>query len=277
MKISPLNKLLASVTFAAAGFAPLAVQAQTAAPAAAPAPAPSPFTGNAGLYTDYRFRGYTQTGYKPAFQGGFDYAHDSGFYVGNWNSNVKDALYTGASLEMDFYGGFKGTAGPLGYDVGAIYYYYPGSGSNSLVKIDNTEIYGGISYGPVSAKLYYAVSDYFQAGKAVGGESTKGTTYIDLAGNFDIGSGFTLNTHVGFLSLKKNDQFVDVDGNVLSKNVADYKIGITKDISGWSVAGAIVGTGKKGYFGSGFADSSTVTGAEAGGKVGVVLSLSKTF
>ncbi len=32
-------------------------------------------TGNAGLFSDYRFRGYTQTAYKPAFQGGFDVQH----------------------------------------------------------------------------------------------------------------------------------------------------------------------------------------------------------
>ena len=85
------------------------------------------FTGNAGLFSDYRFRGFTQTDYKPAFQGGFDFAHKSGFYLGNWNSNVEQALYNGASLEMDFYGGYKHTFGDFGLDVGVIYYYYPGT------------------------------------------------------------------------------------------------------------------------------------------------------
>jgi uncharacterized protein (TIGR02001 family) len=234
------------------------------------------FTGNAGLFTDYRFRGFTQTAYHPAFQGGFDLATKAGFYVGNWNSNVDKTLYTGANLEMDFYGGYKGSSGDLGYDVGLYYYYYPGSGMGGTTKIDNTEIYGGLSYGPVSAKLYYALTDYFQAGKAIGGQSTKGTTYLDLAGNFDVGNGLTVNTHIGWLSLKKAEQFVDVDGNTLSKNVYDYKLGLTKDISGWQLAGAIVGTSKKAYFASG-APGSTATGAEAGGKTSVVVSLSKTF
>src|SRR6476661_6152426 len=80
-------------------------------------------TGNAGLYNDYRFRGFTQTAYRPAFQGGFDVAHSSGFYIGNWNSNVEQALYRGASLELDFYGGYKMSIGDLGFDVGAYYYY----------------------------------------------------------------------------------------------------------------------------------------------------------
>src|SRR5688500_17951677 len=90
-------------------LAALTVQAQT--PAAAPAaPEPQPdwtFTGNAGIFSDYRFRGISQTNRKPAFQGGFDVAHASGFYAGNWNSNVDSAFYNGANLEMDFYGGYK--------------------------------------------------------------------------------------------------------------------------------------------------------------------------
>src|SRR5262245_6213572 len=77
-------------------------------------------TGNAGLFTDYRFRGISQTNRKPAFQGGFDLAHKAGFYVGNWNSNVDAAMYTGANLEMDFYGGYKGAFDAFTYDVGVL-------------------------------------------------------------------------------------------------------------------------------------------------------------
>ena len=94
-------------------LASLGAQAQTAAAPAAPeAKSDWTFTGNAGVFSDYRFRGISQTNKKPAFQGGFDIGHASGFYVGNWNSNVDSSLYNGASLEMDFYGGYKMTAGP---------------------------------------------------------------------------------------------------------------------------------------------------------------------
>ncbi|MCX7901502.1 MAG: TorF family putative porin, partial [Burkholderiaceae bacterium] len=107
-------------------------------------------TGNAGLFSDYRFRGFTQTDYKPAFQGGFDFSHKSGFYLGNWNSNVSAVLYNGASLEMDFYGGYKASFGDFGLDVGAIYYLYPGTGkSNPDCKAKNYEAYVGGSFGPV--------------------------------------------------------------------------------------------------------------------------------
>ncbi|MEY3840800.1 MAG: hypothetical protein RIR08_1537, partial [Pseudomonadota bacterium] len=58
------------------------------APAPAPAPATSPITANVTVVNDYRYRGMTQSNYKPAIQGGFDYAHESGFYIGNWNSSI---------------------------------------------------------------------------------------------------------------------------------------------------------------------------------------------
>ena len=46
------------------------------------------FSANVGLYTDYIFRGYTQTQNEPAIQGGFDVEHSSGLYAGTWASNV---------------------------------------------------------------------------------------------------------------------------------------------------------------------------------------------
>jgi uncharacterized protein (TIGR02001 family) len=45
-------------------------------------------TGTVTVINDYRFRGYTQTNFMPAAQVGIDLSHSSGFYLGNWNSNV---------------------------------------------------------------------------------------------------------------------------------------------------------------------------------------------
>lgn len=209
------------------------------------------FTGNAGLFSDYRFRGFTQTDYKPAFQGGFDFAHASGFYLGNWNSNVEQSLYTGASLEMDFYGGYKGTVGDFGYDVGYIHYFYPNSGQAGATKIKNGEIYVGGSYGPVSLKFYNAVTDFFSVA------DTKNSYYLDLGAGFDLGDGWGVNGHVGYQKVKHYD------------NYTDYKIGITKDLSGWVVGASLIATSKKDFF---------LTGdGEDGGKTRLVLQVTKSF
>jgi uncharacterized protein (TIGR02001 family) len=118
MKTSLGSTLLATAVSCALTF-PAASHAQTAPAAEA---SPHTLTANIGLYSSYRFRGIDQTFGKPALQGGFDYAHSSGFYLGNWNSNVNSgAGYPSGNLEMDFYGGWKGTWGDWGLDVGAIY------------------------------------------------------------------------------------------------------------------------------------------------------------
>ena len=62
-------------------------------------------------------------------------------------------FYNGANLEMDFYGGYKGRSATFTLDVGALYYYYPGSGAGGTFKIDNTELYVGGGYGPFSAEV----------------------------------------------------------------------------------------------------------------------------
>jgi len=89
-------------------------QAQTPAPPAPAAEAKPDYTitGNFGIYSQYVFRGLTQTDRKPAFQGGFDYANTNGIYLGTWGSNISwlhDAgvCNHGCSLEWDFYGGWK--------------------------------------------------------------------------------------------------------------------------------------------------------------------------
>ena len=76
-----MRKTLLATAVSAALTLPMAGHAQSA-PAAAPASLHT-FTANIGLYSSYRFRGIDQTFGKPALQGVFDYAHSSGFYLGD--------------------------------------------------------------------------------------------------------------------------------------------------------------------------------------------------
>jgi uncharacterized protein (TIGR02001 family) len=252
----------------------LAVSAIGALPAVAlAADEPKPdwtFTGNAGLFSDYRFRGFTQTAYKPAFQGGFDFAHKSGFYAGNWNSNVEQALYRGATLEMDFYGGYKMEMGPLTLDFGGLYYYYPTKANTQGVgQADQGEIYVGASYSfgsaVVTGKYSYGLTNFFGLGDGTSTD-TKGNWYLDLGGTYDLGGGWGLNAHYGHQYIKNATVF-----GLPKKDVDDYKLGVTKDLSGWVIGAAIVGTSKKEYFTTG------VSFPEDGGKTSAVVSVSKSF
>lgn len=229
------------------------------APGLAAAQAGAPVTGNMSLVSDYRFRGLTQTFEEPALQGGFDYAHSSGIYLGNWNSAISDSFFAGSPLEMDFYGGYKGAAGPLGYDIGLLYYYYPGSNLAGVGTIDNLELYAGVSWKFISLKYFHAVSDFF------GAPNTDGSNYVDFTATWDLGQGWGLNGHIGHQEVK----------NASALDYTDYKIGITKDVGGWVFGAAFIDTD---------ADSAvyTFTNAASGkttnvGDSTVVLSVSKTF
>jgi uncharacterized protein (TIGR02001 family) len=214
--------------------------AQTTAAAAEPE---FTITGNLGIFSDYRFRGISQTNEKPAIQGGIDFAHKSGFYLGNWNSNIDSAGYSGANIEMDFYGGWKTTIEGFGLDLGAIYYYYPGSGQGSAFTVDNTELYIGGSWGPLALKYSYAVSDFF------GVPGTKGAYYIALSGAHDFGNGFGINGSVGYQGGLKNGDpgfsscVSEFDGQT-SCSITDYKLGGTYTIDGWVLGLAYVSTNR---------------------------------
>ena len=187
------------------------------------ADSPHTLTGNISLTTDYVFRGVSQTQGEPAIQGGFDYSHASGFYVGTWASNVEWVSLgykDNNSMEIDLYGGYRGTAGDIGYDVGVITYYYPGDEVFGSVDPDTTEVYVGASWKFLSAKYSYVVSDHFVGWATSTGGKTDGSYYLELNGTHDLGNGWGVLGHVGYQDVKGNDD----------ASYTDWKIGVTKDV-----------------------------------------------
>jgi uncharacterized protein (TIGR02001 family) len=231
-------------SIAATAIAQSTAEAPAAAPATAPAAAesasPHTFTANVSLVSDYRYRGLSQTNRRPAIQGGFDYAHESGFYVGNWNSSISwisDAdSSVSAPIEMDFYGGYKNTfkVNELGfnYDVGVLQYFYPGGYTNP--RPYTTELYAGIGYGPVFLKYSQSVTNLF------GIANSQYSSYIDLSVNYPLNVwDLTLNAHLGYQSVQHNS----------AASYLDWKLGLTKDLGkGFSVALAYIGTNAKDSF-----------------------------
>ena len=249
-------------------------------------------TGNVGVFSSYRFRGIDQTNGKPAIQGGIDYSHSSGLYVGNWNSNVSSgAGYPDGNIEMDFYGGYKTTFGDFGLDVGGLYYYYPGSDAkplsgtnakhtdkNASGTVHNGELYIAGSWKFLSLKYSHAVTNYFNL------PDSKGTGYLDLSANYDLGDGWGINGHVGHLFAK--DYKYNTTGNQ-SISYTDWKVGVTKDVgAGWIVGASYVGTNAQGscntgefycFYTSLGSDGSHSSKTKDAGRDIVVLSVSKTF
>lgn len=241
-----MNKTLVALTLVSAFMIPATSIAQTAAPAAAapaaPAAAPaSPFTGNFTLASEYLYRGIAQTAGKPAVQGGFDYAHPSGLYVGTWASNISWISDTfpgaSASIEVDVYGGYKGTiVNDLGFDVGVLTYNYPGTRKpTGNAKPETTEVYGALTWKWLSVKYSHTTTSLFGWTTTAKGDKTTGSGYLDFTGTFDLGDGLNVIAHAGHQSVKDRS----------SAAYSDWKIGVTKDVGIGTVGLAILGTNAK--------------------------------
>ena len=223
--------------------------------------APEPdfsISGNFGLFSDYRFRGMSQTNKGMAAQGGFDLAHKSGLYAGTWTSNVADWANTGGNgQEVDVYGGYKTEFVGIGVDIGYLAYIYPGNTANP--KQNTEETYIGLSYGPVSYKVSVAGNKWF-------GYAGSGSIYQDLSASFSVSDKVTVGFHVGFQDVKHADvdlDFTDYKASVSYALPDNYTLGIayvtTSGLSASAKTTNFVGGGKKLYEG------------------GAVISLTKTF
>jgi uncharacterized protein (TIGR02001 family) len=211
-------KLAVLLTTLAASGAVMA-QAQPAAPAP-----DYTLSFNVGAVSDYRYRGISQTRLRPALQGGADFAHSSGFYIGTWASTIKWIKDGGgdSNVEVDVYGGYKFSLGDFAFDVGALRYLYPGSELG--VNPDTTELYVAGTWGPATLKYSHSTTNLF------GFADSQGSGYLDLAATFDTGFwGVTVTPHIGHQRVRRNTNFSYTDwsvalgkdfGNGLSGSVA---------------------------------------------------------
>lgn len=231
-----------------------------AAPIAAVA---TEISGNVSLTSDYRFRGISQSDTQLAIQGGFDIAFENGLYVGVWGSNVDFGAGAAPDLELDYYVGISGSISEdVGFDVGYIYYDYPGSDSVGFApfsseSFDYEEIYASVSfmdftlgaaysgdYWLGSGDFYYVYGDYSYA--------LPMDISLDLhygLNSFDNASGDT-NAEDAAKAFLSDDE----DG------YADWSIGFTKAVAGVDVSVTYVDTNlsKSDVFGTNWADSTVV-------------------
>jgi len=188
-------------------------------------------SGNVALTSDYKFRGISQSNEDIAIQGGFDLSHESGFYIGTWGSSVDfdtdDGDYDG-SLELDAYIGYGADIGDSGwsYDVGYLYYAYPGDEGE---EGDYQELYFGLGWNDLSLGVaysddYYAESDEFW--------------YLYADYSFALPSDVGLDLHIGLNLLEEGGGFLATDED----QYVDYSVSLSRDLGGLNFALAWVGT-----------------------------------
>jgi uncharacterized protein (TIGR02001 family) len=192
-------------------------------------------TTKVSAYSEYEYRGISQTSEKPAAQLNIDWSHPSGFYAGAFVSNIswlKDTakannFSTNAKAEIDLFAGFKTEiAKDVTMDIGALRYQYPSSKAFAPSP-NTTEVYVGASAGAFNMKYSQSVTTLF------GFAGSKRSTFTEANWSGEIAKGLTANAHLARQTVRANGAF--------SYNV--FKLGLTWDMGqGWNLGGYFKGT-----------------------------------
>lgn len=177
-------------------------------------------TGHVDVVSKYILRGITMAPEQdgPAVQGGVDYAADNGIYVGYWFSTLGYSADPGKSqnsTENDFYAGYNGKLGSVGYTVGGTYYLYtPGKDTNVL----ETKL--GLSYGDFAFTAQTLLGDVTYG--------NTGDTYWVASYTKGLPKDFTFSAQLGAYTYKKDGDFIT--GTTESSAFRHLTVGVTHPI-----------------------------------------------
>ena len=177
---------------------------------------------NVGFVSEYSFRGIAQSDENIAVQGGFDIAHSSGLYAGVWGSNVDFNDGDEANVETDLYAGYSGSANGVNYDVGVIYYAYPGADSSLNYDFWEGSLALGYDFGmfSTSASVNYSPEYFGDSGHA---------EYYSFNVDVPLPQEFTLSGHVGHQNIEDNAAFGVPD-------YTDWSVGLGYNLSGFDLS-----------------------------------------
>jgi len=162
-------------------------------------------TGNAGVMSEYLWRGIPQNKTNISPYIGADLALPKDFYVGVYAAeldakfeNSGDGTYKNTNKEIDYYFGVAPTFGDFGFDVGYIMFTYKGLGGPQF-NANFSEFYGKITYKP-DKKPYTVKFSYFEPDDNKGAQDLK---YNEVTGTYDVGFANLALTHGDY---KQNGQ-----------------------------------------------------------------------
>ena len=164
---------------------------------------PLDLSANAAWVSDYRFRGISQTDEKPALQLGADAIYsleDVDLYVGAWGSNTDFNDGDEGRYEVDYYGGVALENAGVAYDIGFIYYTYPGARDN--LNYDFFEYAASVGYDFdglfTTLSMNYSPNNFGNSGDAL---------YTKIAAEYSFYPNFTLNSYIARQDVQNNVAF----------------------------------------------------------------------
>lgn len=192
-------------------------------------------TGNIGVYSKYVLRGITNNAENDgvAVQGGLDWSHSSGVYLGYWGSNLDYGITrtstTNTGFENDIYGGYGFKAGPVDLSFGLIQYLY-----TQAADSDGTELVGSVGAGPVKGGFKYLLKDVAWG--------NKGDTYLTLDFKQALPADYELNATLGYYLYADSGEFEPLLATTESSGFRHLDIKLSHAIGG-GASGALGKTG----------------------------------
>lgn len=170
-------------------------------------------SSNIGIYSDYVFRGITQTNNGAAVQGGVDFEAPYGVTAGTWMSNVSLG-----GAEVDLYLDYTHSfSDDISASVGGIFYYYTKS-----PQLNTMEYYLGAMVYVVDFKVFWT-DDYF-------GASTN-SWYFLASGGFDLWKEYNLA-----VSLSLGYTMFENESRAGSEDYFDWKVSLDHTIDKFTVS-----------------------------------------
>ncbi len=196
---------------------------------------PGEFSASVALTSNYTFRGITQTDDEPAIQGSFDYSasltDEVGFYAGVWGSNVDFNDGDEATIEIDFYSGLTYQLGPVGLDLGVLYYWYPGAAD--ALNYDYFEVAFGAEFTPVDPLTISVGYAYSPENFGDSGDAHYLSAGADYTLPFDLSVPITLSGTIGY-------QFIEEELTFGAPDYLDWSVGISADFDRFTASFAYV-------------------------------------
>jgi uncharacterized protein (TIGR02001 family) len=243
-----MNKLMVSIAAGLLGMATSAMAADmpVKAPRKAVEVSPWDIAFGGALMSDYNFRGISQSDRGPSV---------TAYVETRYNVNPNFQLYAGSqywavdlpthpSCECDFYAGIRPTVGPVAFDLGFIYYWYPrerqvflDGGAATFVNTgtawtfkdtDYWEVYGKVTWDVIKDRFALGANFYYSPdwlGSGASGFYASGTAKLTMQSfNFPtlVGSkevGWYISGEVGHYSLGTTDALL---GSPTGTNLPDY-------------------------------------------------------
>lgn len=181
-------------------------------------------SSSASVASDYRFRGISLTGNRPAIQATVDYDAPSGLYAGAFASNVRlDDRHSDTAQLLGFAGYSVRLGEATDVDVGASASAFPGE------RIyDYAEVHVGIAWSGIAARASYA-PHYFGQHSA--------TWYFEASGSHPLRESVNAFVRAGFL---RQESAGDYDSRT-PRNIVDAGAGVAFDLSGFTATVAWTG------------------------------------